>query len=245
MAEVHGKKQTEWRKQIWELLVAYVNTPDTDGELAFTRLVNVTMEWIGGEGLDSYGNLNDLENCRDVKVGESLGTLANRYKADVQGLLTWLARPGSDIALANRSCEFLMRHGNAIAMHWEAVTGDTDGMLISEWPEACGSVVSPLCRFIKDAIDAHDVQGEDLRTAIPIALCDRPGCGKFRIVKARRDAAHVFCSNLCKATFHQSAKGKGQKAEYMRDYRATLDRNSPKTGAPVKKAASGKTKGGK
>jgi hypothetical protein len=217
--------RAEWQLQIWEMLVEYVNAEEGGASArAFTALVNAAMDWIGGEGLDRYGNMNDLESCRDVEAGASLDTLADRYKADMRSLLTWLAGR-ADTTLAARSCEFLMRHGNAIELHWEATTGDT---LISEWPESCGSVVSPVCRFIKDAIDGHDLHDEPLRSAIPIALCDRPGCGRFRLVKVSRDAAHVFCSNLCKATFHQAARGKDKNAQLMREYRERIDPFKPK-----------------
>jgi hypothetical protein len=223
-AKSKAKTRAEWQRHIWEMLVAYVNTSVGEEFRAFTLLVNAGMDWIGGEGLDHHGNMNDLESCRDVKAGASLDTLANRYKADMRGLLTWLAGR-ADTTQAARSCEFLMHHGNAIELHWEATTGDT---LISEWPESCGSVVSPICRFLKDQIDRHDIDSEPLRSAIPIALCDRPGCGRFRLVKASRDAAHVFCSNLCKATFHQAARGKEKNAQLMREYRERIDPYKPK-----------------
>ncbi len=227
-------------RRLWEMLVSYVNAPDPETAKSFAPLVNQAMEWIGGEGVDSHGNLNDLGTCRDLHSGATLDSLALVYREDIRGLLTWLAGSG-DTQLAYRSCAILMQHGNAIEMRWQPGTEDT---LISEWPESCGSVLSPVCRFIKDCISRHDSGSVPLRSAVPLALCDRPGCGRFRVIKVIRDSEHVFCSNLCKATFHQDLKGKSAQAEYMREYRATLDRNKRKAPkAPrVSKAGTGNSK---
>jgi hypothetical protein len=239
------------RADIWELLIAYVNNSEgEEGRAAFTELVSEGIRGIHGVGLDPDGNLNDIECCEDVKAGVSLADLAHRYKPEVRELLTWLANGANhDAKLIYRACAFLMHHGNAIVMHWEPILPKSDGEddLILEWPESCRSVLSPVCRFIKAAIDRHDTDGIPLRTVIPIVLCDRPGCGKFRMVKVvNREAAHVFCSNLCKATFHQSAKTRDEKAKYMRGHRGTLDRNKPevtKGRNSAKRIAKGKTKG--
>ncbi len=235
-----GNKE-EWQRSIWEKLVTYANAPESEVSAAFTPLLNAGMDWIGGEGLDGHGNLNDLALCFDIDESRGAGQLdelAVRYQPKVRELLMWLSDPSQYRALGNQCAYFLMVFGADIQMEWAHNAGYRPGQpLLTEAPDAMHSVLSPVCRFLKDQIDRHDNGGESLKTALPIALCDRPGCGRFRIVKVSRDAAHVFCSNLCKATFHQAAKTKNAKAEYMREYRGTVDRNKPKIKA--------KTKGGK
>ena len=45
-----------------------------------------------------------------------------------------------------------------------------DGILMDEWAEQCGSVIAPICKFIKKQIDRHDNDGAELREVIPIGL---------------------------------------------------------------------------
>jgi hypothetical protein len=225
-----AQKRHDWEKRIWSAVVEYVNT----GE-GFDRLVGDGLDWIGGDAEA------DLEQSEDIKAGATLETLAVRYRENVRHLLTWLARPEDDKA-AGPACAFLMQHGNSIRYEWQQAAfdpKDRDSSLMSEWPNWIGSVVAPLCRFVKDQIDRHDVDGEPLRDVIPIGLCDREGCGKFRVIQLYRPG-HIFCSNLCKATFHQSRKTKKAKAEYMREYRAVTEAKTAKKGRLIVRHKGGK-----
>ncbi len=242
MSKLGNDKKREWSRQIWELAVEYANAPSGDEcARAFVPLVNAGMQWIGAEGVGKHGNLNALAVCFDIEESAGVGqlaALAANYQPKMRELMTWLSDPLKYRALANQCAYFLTVSGADIQELWESTPKYKAGQpLLTASPEALHSVISPVCRFFKDQIDLHDRGGEALRSALPIALCDRPGCGRFRIVKVSRDAAHVFCSNLCKATFHQAAKTKDAKADYMREYRGTVDRNKPKVKA--------KTKGGK
>ncbi|HEY2018499.1 MAG TPA: hypothetical protein VGH38_33565, partial [Bryobacteraceae bacterium] len=191
------------------------------------------LDWIGGDA-------DDLQQSEDIKGGAKPETLAVHYREDVRTLLTWLSRPNSKAA--GPACAFLMQHGNSIRYAWYQADfdpKDRDSTLISEWPDWIGSVVAPLCRFVKDQIDRHDVDGEPLRDVIPIGLCDREGCGKFRVIQLYRPG-RIFCSSLCKATFHQSRKSKNAKAEYMREYRAVTEAKPAKTGRLIVRRKGGK-----
>jgi hypothetical protein len=225
-----AQKRHDREKRIWSALVEYGNTGK-----GFERLVNDGLDWIGGDAEA------DLEQSEDIKAGGSLETLAARYRENVRTLLTWLARPEDDKA-AGPACAFLMQHGNSIRYEWRQADfdpRDKDSSLISEWPEWIVSVVAPLCRFVKDQIDRHDVDGEPLRDVIPIGLCDREGCGNFRVIKLYKPG-HIFCSNLCKATFHQSRKTKRAKAQYMREYRAVTEAKSAEKGRLIVRRKGGK-----
>ena len=229
MTKLGNRNRDEWARQLWDSLISYANASDSEATAAFTLLVNAGMEWIGGKGTDSHGNLNDLAQCIDIheaKGVQQLDAMANNYLPKIRELLTWLANPYERRSLANQSAYFLMVFGADIQMEWTSNDKYRPGApLLTEKIEACQSVLSPVCCFIKDQIDRHDLHGEPLSSAIPIILCDRPGCGRFRLVKTARPAANVFCSNLCKAKFHQSQKSLEEKADDMRTYRATIDRN--------------------
>lgn len=230
MAKKTKAQKRHYREQrIWSGLVEYVNTGN-----GFDRLVSNGLDWVGGDAEA------DLGQSEDIKAGASLDTLAVRYRENVRILLTWLARP--DDKAAGPACAFLMQHGNSIRYEWQQLSfdpKDNDSSLMSEWPNWIGSVVAPVCRFVKDQIDRHDVNGEPLRDVIPIGLCDREGCGNFRVLKLFRPG-HVFCSNLCKATFHQSRKTKKAKAEYMREYRAVTEAKTAKKGRLIVRKTGGK-----
>lgn len=90
-------------------------------------------------------------------------------------------------------------------------------------------VIAPLCEFLWRQVERYKSGDGDLKEILPIGLCDRPGCGRFRVIKTHR-AGHFFCSNLCKATFHQSKKSNKDRAEYMRDWRETRDHLKSKKG---------------
>lgn len=224
-----AKSRRDWERRIWAGLVEYVNTGER-----FDRLVSAGLDWIGGGD-------DDLEQSEDIKGGAKLEALAARYREDFRTLLMWISRPEHSKA-AGPACAFLMQHGNSIRYSWQQGdfnSKDRDSALISEWPEWFGSVVAPLCRFVKDQIDRHDVDGEPLRDVIPIGLCDREGCGKFRLIQLYRPG-HFFCSNLCKATYHQSHKSKKAKAQYMRKYRAMTEAKPAKMGRLIVRRKGGK-----
>lgn len=219
-----AQNRREWERHIWGALVEYANTGE---QHQFETLIVDALDWIGGDA-------DDIDECRDVKRGATVEELASRYRGDIRNVLAWLSLP-QDRERATNACHFLMQHGNAITMTWSDTAfdpKDKDAMLISEWPDAIGSVVAPVCRFIKDQIDRYDLMGEPLRDVIPVGMCDRDGCGKFRVMKLNRPG-HFFCSNLCKATFHQANKSSEERAEYMRSYRKTLDRNKPEAGGLI------------
>ena len=218
-----------WERRIWDALVHYANS----GEVAaFSKIVNAGMDWIGGPTED--GDVGDLEVCRDYQTDSSLASLGTRYLPEVRNLLTWLSSPAQkDGDSTIRAVDFLDSHGTgkAVKMALTANTEHTDGegrSLIFVWPDDLKSVLSPVCRFILDQIVRHDTGGERLRDVIPIGLCDRPGCGKFRVMRLVREDKHFFCSSLCRATFGQSNKTKEEKRDYARQNRVTQDRYKPK-----------------
>jgi hypothetical protein len=88
-----------------------------------------------------------------------------------------------------------------------------------EWPDPCESVIAPVCKFILEQIERHDIGGEALSNVIPIGLCARSGCDRVFVIK--RVGRGRFCSSKCRASSYQGKLTKEQRAARMRKYRAT------------------------
>jgi hypothetical protein len=218
-----------WSRRIWESLVCYANESDDRGRASpqnlrdFKSVLTRCMDWIGGVD-------EDLEGCSDIKAGTSLNDLEARYRADIRRVLTWLSSPDRHRELAARASQFLSDYASGVRMHISANGGykaDADDPLILEWPDSCQSVIAPVCKFILEQIERHDIGGELLRDIIPIGSCERAGCGRFCMIK--RKGRKKFCSDKCRAGRYQEKLPKEQRAAKMRRYRATLKkmRNQP------------------
>jgi hypothetical protein len=81
-------------------------------------------------------------------------------------------------------------------------------------------VIAPVCKFILEQIERHDIGGEALSDVIPIGLCERSGCGRFFLIE--RAGRGRFCSDKCRAGAYQEKLTKEQRAARMRKYRATV-----------------------
>jgi len=174
------------------------------------------MDWIGGVD-------EDLEECRDIKAGTSLNDLEGRYRADIRRVLTWLSAPDRYSELAARASQFLSIYAARVRMNISANGGykaDADDPLILAWPNSCESVMAPVCKFILEQIERHDIGEEALSDVIPIGLCGRSGCGRFFLIE--RAGRGRFCSDKCRAGAYQDKLTKEQKAARMRKYRATI-----------------------
>ncbi len=226
LAKLPTRKQ--WSRQIWERLVCYANAQDDRGKAAsqkvryFQPLLSNCMDWIGGDK-------DDIAECRDMKDGTSLDDLEARYRTDIRRVLTWLSAPDQHSESAARAARFLKLHGTGIKMAIDAninFKADADEPLLTEWPDACEFVISPVCKFILDQIERHDVWGETLKDVAPIGSCERSGCDRFFMIE--RIGRRQFCSSRCRAADYQGKLTKEQKAARMRRYRATIDRHKPK-----------------
>ncbi len=210
-----------WSLRIWESLVCYANTPGDRGKAApqrvrgFQTILSKCMDWIGGVD-------DDIAECRDIKEGTSLNDLEARYRADIWRVLTWLAAPDRHRELAARASRCLSVYAAGVRMEISANGGykaDADEPLLMEWPEPCESVIAPVCKFILEQIERHDIGDEALRDVIPIGSCERSGCARFFMIER---AGRRFCSSKCRASAHQDKLTKEQRAARMRKYRATL-----------------------
>jgi len=141
-----------------------------------------------------------------------------------------MSAPDRHKELAAKATKFIAIHAAGVAMdispNW-SYESDADDPVILQWPNSCDSVVSPVCKFILDQIEQHDLEEERLKDVIPIGLCERSGCDRFFLIE--RAGRGRFCSSRCRAGAYQGRLTKEQRASRMRKYRATIKelRNKP------------------
>jgi hypothetical protein len=203
------------RRRTWKLLIDYCNSGK-----GFGRLIDATLADIDG----------DREMCADFAGGREIRELAREYLTPTRELLRWLSKPQQK-TLGVRCCKFLEEHGANITWRWQYGNFDEhrpdDTFLLDDYPAAMPSVMSPICRFVKDQIDLHSKYFLPLHLAIPVARCHLQGCGKFRLIEKLRKGP-VFDSDNCRAKYRQLKMSKRSKAAYMRDYRERLDPHRPR-----------------
>jgi hypothetical protein len=189
--------------KIWRLLIRYCN----EGE-AFEELVDsCVVEWMGGIS-------GDINTCLDFASGRELDELAKKYRTPLTEMLRWFTNP-TDKVLGRKHLAFLEEHGTQIKMAWPYAGYDPNGEapIFLDRPVEMGSVISPVCKFIKDQIDLHDESGIPLPKALPIGTCKFPECGRLVLVKKIRIGG-IYCSSDCKGK-----RQKKQNAEHQKEYR--------------------------
>jgi ribosomal protein L24E len=227
LAKLRRRESLSWR--IWETLARYAYARDDRSggflqERDFQALISNCMDWVGGDK-------DDIADCRDMRDGSPLNDLAIQYRPDIRLVLAWLSDPDQHSELAARAARFLGVYGTGIKMDISAnptfAGENADEPLLMEWPEPCESVIAPVCKFILEQIERHDIGGEALTDVVPLGLCGRSGCGRFFV--RERAGRGRFCSDKCRAGAYQEKLTKGQRAARMRKYRATLKelRNKP------------------
>lgn len=223
------KSRKSWERRIWDAVVAYVNADNpARHKQDFEKLVVICLDWIGADE-------SDMESCRDLK-GTSLDALAGKYRPEIARVLTWLSDPVAHQDVAGHAGEFLRKLGGDITMHVDgnARFKHEEDPLVHAWPDHIGSVITPVCKFILDQIERHDVNGEPLRDVIPIGQCDWKNCTRFFVIE--RVGRARYCSGLCRANANQTALPKEVRAARMRKYRQGVrDRAAAKQSRSTKK----------
>ncbi len=219
LAKLRRRESLSWR--IWETLARYANTQNGRcighaQERDFQTLLSNCMNWIGGDK-------DDIAECRDLGDGTPLNDLEIRYRPDIRRVLTWLSDPDQHSELGARAARFLSIYAAGVRMDISAngdYKGDADDPLLMEWPDPCESVIAPVCKFILEQIERHDIGGERLSKVVPVGLCARSGCGSVFV--SERTGRGRFCSDKCRAGAYQQKLTKEQRAARMRKHRATL-----------------------
>jgi hypothetical protein len=220
--------------KIWERIVLFANSDASDSaDNEMFAAFRACVRWIDPGVVGELSSAVPAAVCKDVadirEGTQSYTALATKYQAEIKKVLFWLSKwpEKVDPELAKEALAIL-RH-NVDAIEWEFHVNDRLDASVRrtafyfELTVQYQLIASPISLFIWRQMERYRQSGGQLKEIIPLGLCDRPGCGRFRVVKNRREG-RFFCSNLCKATFHQNAKPKEEKAKYMRERRTKIER---------------------
>jgi hypothetical protein len=171
--------------------------------------------------------------------------LSNRYQPQLRRFLTWMCEPQKHPDLSTEAINFLAKHARGVDIR----PGDSDANFDDSSADynpvyyhktvQYQSVMSPICKFIFDRIERyHDwldrIPGKKVKRhrdnedeiarekAIPIRICDRPGCGRFLI--PQRIGRKKFCSKKCLVA--QPGRTGKENKDYMWLYRRETERRA-------------------
>jgi hypothetical protein len=171
--------------------------------------------------------------------------LTNQYQPQLRRFLIWLCEPQTHPELRIEAVDFLAKHarGVDVSLEYSEVNFDENSSYYcaSYYTKAVQyqSVMSPICKFIFDRIERYHewldrIPGKKIKRyranedeiarekAIPIRLCEKPGCGKFML--PQRTGRKRFCSQQCCGDSQPGRIGEENK-DYMWVYR--LEKRSP------------------
>ena len=227
------ERGAERERLIWQGIVDYANNDFTSPESSLEQLKALISRCLGELVID----ISYCERWRDVlevksgatrdrkkQLEESLRFWALNYQPDFKNLLVWLCIPKANHHLSKAAIEFLQKGCEGIS--WSIgpnydfdENGENESAPVFFVPSvsSCWSIVSPVCLFLRDRIWQFQEGELTLSQAMPIRICDNPGCGRFKLPERQREAC--YCSGKCRSADHQSQKAPQDKAEYMASYR--------------------------
>ena len=247
MASAKSQKRLTKEQEVWIALIDYANS----GEVSdFMKMLDRVLIWFGAA-------LPFVDICKDVQqfvkssgpacdfdhephdFDAALKHFAGHYHPDIKKIFAWLADPYREGFVATEGVKVLGSHLDRakVQINWAGARGPKRHFLLDEGPGRCATVIGPASLFIKRQIDVHDYGGLRLRDAIPVGQCGRPECGRFKLLKIDRRGIG-FCSDLCRATFHQQKQPKKARADYMKEYRKTRKMLDAKKTVEGKRSAS-------
>jgi hypothetical protein len=191
------------------------------------------MNWLGlpDDSLCDIDEVATYAHRGHTSVEKSLEHWAMRYQPEFRDLLTWLCSPAAHSDLGSDAARLLHLHNEGLSVLIDDANDNfdetgNDGYPIFFWPSLnhCESILSPICRFLVDRIWRFQEGDLPLKDAIPIRICERTGCNRFKLPKRRKRTC--FCSDRCRSASYQSKRPRKQKSEYMRQYRETLGKMS-------------------
>jgi hypothetical protein len=219
------RRREELAYTIWDALVRYVNADDNSEDLSqqqkaeFQCLVEDCVAWTRGDREKSiFPDPDGIWACEDIKNDWDISNRAMYYRPAIRRVLRWLSSPVQQVELASGAALFLSAEDAGVSIQREARKDyGGEGPLILDYVE-CATVGGPICRFILNAIDLHDLAHLELRKAIPIGLCQRSICNSIFLIE--RAGRRLFCTDACRAKWNGEHTSKEEKAKRMRKYRA-------------------------
>jgi hypothetical protein len=170
----------------------------------------------------------------------SFNSLCLKYQPQLKKFLTWLCAPQQHRDLRSEAINFLGKHARGV----DVIPDFSDANLkrgkdycpVYYYKEVhCQSLMGPICKFIFDRIERYhdwldqspqysrkkfketeDEEESERENAVPIRMCERPGCGKFLV--PQRVGRKRFCSKTC-LVLDQPGRTGDENRDYMRLYR--------------------------
>jgi hypothetical protein len=233
-----GRKEKRERL-VWQGIIDYANADFTSSKSATKQLTKLIENGLTELEMRDIAEVKSLARERQIPMEESARLLAVKYQPDFKKVLLWLTTPGQQSVLGAGAIQFLQRHSSNIKWVLEATDEEFDATGENGTPAfynkrvlSCDSIMAPICAFLFDRIDQFQDGGRDLLEAIPIRICDRPNCGRFKLPERQRDVC--YCSGKCRSAHFQSQKDPTEKAEKMREYRKHPKRESQSSKRSVK-----------
>jgi hypothetical protein len=168
----------------------------------------------------------------------SFPLLCTKYQPDLKRLLTWLCAPQQHKDLSSEAITFLGNQARGVDTRPDFSDANFDENTRGHCPfyywktVQYQSLMSPICQFIFDRIERYqdwldriprypdeklkDDDENEREKAVPIRMCERPGCGKFLV--PQRVGRKRFCSKTC-LVLANPGRTVGENRDYMWLYR--------------------------
>jgi hypothetical protein len=169
----------------------------------------------------------------------SFNSLCFKYQPQLKKFLTWLCAPQKNKDLSSEAITFLGNYARGVD-----IRPDFSDANFERGKGYCPvyyykmvhyrSLMGPICKFIFDRIERYhdwldrspqyypkkfketeDDEESERENAVPIRMCERPGCGKFLV--PQRVGRKRFCSKTCLAS--QPGRTVDENRDYMWLYR--------------------------
>jgi hypothetical protein len=221
---VRKERGAERERLIWQGIVDYANTDFTQSKSALRQLTMLIGACVFELGIRDITEVERLARERQIQMEESVRFWAAKYQPEFNKVLLWLTAPRKHSAFGTKAIQFLQQHSNGIGWvleptyeRFDATENDGIPVFYFKHVSSCASIMAPICAFLCERIEQFQDGGRKLLEAIPIRVCDRPGCGRFKLPTRQKDKC--YCSGKCRSADHQSQKSPQEKADYMADYR--------------------------
>ena len=219
---------------IWQGIAAYANAPKFD-DAVVKVLRNLIVRclasvWVKPPDLSTIEEVKNHSKHSGITIEDSLLFWAAKYQTELRNLLKWLCDDDVYGRLGPGALRTLQTHSRGLALsiqdaNYHIEENGNEGYSVWLWRalDRCETLLSPICQFLVDCIFSFQ-EGLSYRKAIPIRICDRPGCGRFKLPERQR--ARCYCSDRCRSAEFQSNRPVEKKRKYMREYRRVLTKMS-------------------
>ena len=232
-------------RAMWQGIVDYANADLRSDRHAARNLIQLVVYCFQRLGIGGPHNVLKIVELgrgnlqRQMTIEESFAYFGAHYQPDFRRLLSWLCAPNEHSQLRVGAIEFLqdmiqgfeinigqpdyvVMPGNkrlSVEQASREIKSKDRLLFILPTLRSCASVMSPIGRFLIDQIVMYQ-NGEITQSeALPIRLCDKAGCGRFKLPQKQR--VKCFCSDRCRSAHYQRTRPAEERNKYMREWRET------------------------